>query len=146
MIFQKFVVREGIYEWQRNPKTLTRITLSGEVASGKSSVGKLLAKHLNYEFISLGNKVREIAHDEGLSIVEFQQRCELNPTKDKDIDRLFAEECNSRNKLIIDYRLGYKFITHSFNVFLKVEEDEAERRLKQTARLNETHATVKEIE
>ena len=50
----------------------TKITLSGEVASGKTTIGKLLAERLNYEFISLGTIIREKADAEGLSIVDFQ--------------------------------------------------------------------------
>ncbi|WP_213189210.1 cytidylate kinase family protein [Cloacibacterium caeni] len=39
----------------------TKITLSEEVASGKTTVGKLLAERMGYEFISLGNLVRKKA-------------------------------------------------------------------------------------
>lgn len=52
----------------------TKITLSEVVASGKSTVGKLLAEQLGYKFISIGNKTRERAEREGLTIFEFQQK------------------------------------------------------------------------
>ncbi|MDO3424269.1 AAA family ATPase [Chryseobacterium sp. APV1] len=74
----------------------TKITLSGEVASGKSTVGKLLAEQLGYQFISLGNLIRERAENEGLNIFEFQRRCTENPETDKEIDREFADECNKK--------------------------------------------------
>jgi hypothetical protein len=31
----------------------------------------------------------------------------------------FADECNKKEHLIIDYRLGFKFIKNAFHVFLK---------------------------
>ena len=47
--FLKFVSRGGIYDWV-NPKSVpNKITISGEVASGKSTIGKLLAEKLNYK-------------------------------------------------------------------------------------------------
>ena len=141
--YELFLKRGGLYNWENNKiNTYKRITLSGEVASGKSTIGKLLAEKLNYSFISLGNKIRATAKSEGLSIVDFQKNCERNPGKDLEIDKSFSEDCNSQEKIIIDYRLGYKFINDSFNIFLKVDEQEAERRMKNTVRFNETHTTV----
>lgn len=143
--YELFMKRGGLYAWENTRYSkFNKITISGEVASGKSTVGKLLADHLNYTFISLGNKIREIATNEGLSIVEFQNKCALNPIRDREIDDLFSKECNEKQKLIIDYRLGYKFITNSFNVFLHVDETEAERRLQNTSRYQENHTTVRE--
>ena len=70
--FSKFGDRGGIYQWQKNKtKNYKRITLSGEVASGKSSVGKVLAEQLNFSFVSIGNKTRSYASSQNLSIVEF---------------------------------------------------------------------------
>ncbi|WP_288457736.1 cytidylate kinase family protein [uncultured Chryseobacterium sp.] len=103
----------------------TKITLSGEVAAGKSTVGKLLAEQLGYQFISLGNLIRKRAENEGLSIVEFQRRCTENQEIDKEIDLEFAYECNKKEHLIIDYRLGFKFIKNAFHVFLKISEENA---------------------
>lgn len=122
----------------------TKITLSGEVASGKSTVGKLLAEQLGYQFISLGNLIRKRAENEGISIVEFQRRCTENPETDKEIDREFAHECNKKEHLIIDYRLGFKFINNAFHVFLKISEEDAVGRLKKENRYNETFETVNE--
>ena len=40
---------------------MDKIILSGFAGSGKTSIGTLIQEHLNYEFISVGNYVREIA-------------------------------------------------------------------------------------
>lgn len=143
--FNKFTSRGGIYDWVLSKKTFPqRITISGEVASGKSTVGKLLAGHLNYDFVSIGNKTREIASEKGLSIVEFQRSCLQNPKLDLQIDQQFSSECNSREGLIIDYRLGFKFIKNGYHVFLRISEDLAIDRLKIANRKNETFQTLGE--
>ena len=142
--FLKFVSRGGIYDWV-NPKSVpNKITISGEVASGKSTIGKLLAEKLNYKFVSIGNKTREFAESRGLDIVQFQKECLSDPTIDKLIDKQFSDECNANEKLIIDYRLGFKFISNSYNIFLKVPIGTATERLKTAKRYNETHHTINE--
>lgn len=60
--FSKFVSRGGIYDWQikKNVSDMN-FTISGEVASGKSTIGKALAAKLGYSFMSIGQKIREVA-------------------------------------------------------------------------------------
>lgn len=122
----------------------TKITLSGEVASGKSTVGKLLAEHLGYEFISIGNKTRERAEKEGLTIVEFQQKCRENPMLDQELDDEFSTYCNNSKNLVIDYRMGFHFIKDAFHIFMKISEKEAMERMITAQRANETYLTVHE--
>ncbi len=143
--FEKFIERGGIYNW-KDIKSTRNITISGGVASGKSTIGKLLAKKLNYEYVSLGSKAREIAKSKDLDISDFQKYCIQNPSLDKEIDKLFSKECNEKTNLIVDYRLGYKFIPKSFKVFLNVTERVAIERLKKANRMNETYQTLKSRE
>ena len=140
----KFDARGGFYDWEKNKNFPNKITLSGEVASGKTTIGKLIAEQLQYNFISIGNKTRAFAEQRGMSIVEFQQACLTNPELDKKIDKEFADECNSTNNLIIDYRLGFKFIENAFHIFLKISNEKAIERLKNANRANETHHTINE--
>ena len=141
--YELFIKRGGLYDWSKKENNFPqRITISGEVASGKSTVGKLLAKKLQYSFVSLGNKIRSQAKKEGLSIVEFQKKCSSDRSLDFQIDSEFANECNQQNKIIIDYRMGYKFIESSYNIFLLVGEEEAEQRLKLASRYNESQVTI----
>ena len=142
--FSKFVSRGGIYHWTRPQSIPSRITLSGEVASGKSTIGKLLAEKLSYTFISIGNQTRAYAEQQGKCIVEFQRDCLNNPELDKEIDSKFSSECNSKKQLIIDYRLGFKFIENAFHICLKISEEVAQNRLSKEGRVNETHVTLQE--
>ena len=140
--FSKFVSRGGIYDWTKPKLSPNKITLSGEVASGKSTIGKLLAEKLDYKFVSIGSRTREFAESKGLDIVQFQKECLTDTNIDKLIDKQFSDECNANENLIIDYRLGFKFISNSYNIFLKISEASATERLKNANRQNETHLTI----
>ena len=112
---------------------LNKISLSGLAGSGKSSVGKLLAKKLNYEFVSVGNYSRQLAVDKfGMSINQFQDYCKNNPEMDKKIDQYFNYNCESKSNLIIDYRLAFHFLNDCFHVFLTVSDDIAIKRITQS--------------
>jgi len=112
-------------------KNMNKISLSGLVGSGKSSIGKQLAQILNYEFISVGNFSRKIAQEKyGMNINEFQKYCEKNPQIDHEIDTYFTQYCLKNAHLVIDYRLAFYFITDAFHVFLKVSDEMAFQRLK----------------
>ncbi len=142
--FEKFVKRGGQYDWERGPKTTNRITLSGEVASGKSTVGKLLAKRLDWDFISIGNQTRFEAEKRGLTITEFQKECLQNPEKDKESDERFAKMCNASERLVIDYRMGFRFVNNAFHVFLSISEELAIERIEGAQRQNDSAATLRE--
>jgi len=140
--FDKFVKRGGIYLWER-PKH-RKITLSGEVASGKTTVGKIMAEQTGFDFTSIGEKTRLKSESLGLTIAEFQRKCLSNPRLDRELDTEFSEHCNSTDNLIIDYRLGFHFVRDSFHVFLRISEETAIERIKNAGRSNETYLTVGE--
>lgn len=116
----------------------TKITLSGEVASGKSTIGRLLAEKLNYDFVSLGTIIRARAQQEGIHITEFQKRCKENVSIDKEIDAEFGSFCNEKDQLVVDYRMGFRFVRNALHVYLKISEEDALERLKAANRPDET--------
>lgn len=142
--FDKFQKRGGIYDWKNNNNLPSKIVISGEVASGKLSVGKLLAQKLGYEFLSIGNLTREMANERNLTIVEFQRMCNEKPELNKEIDQLFIDKCKSVKKAVIDYRLGFYFLKEAKSIFLKIDEIEAKNRLEKANRSNESHLTISE--
>lgn len=139
--FDKFVKRGGLYEFDLN-KDYKRITISGTVASGKSTVGKILAKKLKYQFLSIGQETRIQAKKENISILEMQERCLNNSNLDKKRDKEFSNRCNNSENLIIDYRLGAYFIKSALSIYLKVTKETALERLKKANRENETYHTI----
>jgi len=114
------------------------ITLSGLAASGKSTIGKLLAQELNWNFVSIGNYSRDYAkRNYNLGINEFQDYLKSHPELDIKIDKYFSEKVNESSNIIVDYRLGYFFIKNAFHVYLHVSENEAVKRLLKAKRVDE---------
>ena len=105
------------------------ITIAGDLGSGKSSVGKLLSDKLGYKFFSVGTLMRELGTEKGMSIHEIQKAAE----KSKEIDILLDERQVALGKkysdLIFDSRLGWHFIPDSIKIFLRVDIDEAAKRI-----------------
>jgi predicted cytidylate kinase len=115
-----------------------KITLSGKAGAGKSSVGKILAQKLDFEFISIGNWTREYAlKNYNMNINQFQEYCSLHPEVDKLIDIKMSENCNLKDNIIIDYRLGFHFIKNSLNIYLNVSDAIAFERINIANRINE---------
>lgn len=142
--FDKFINRGGLYAWKNDKKFPSKITISGCVGSGKTTVGKILASKLGYDFISIGNKTRQYAESRGMSISVFQERCLTNPETDREIDKQFSVECNGTENIVIDYRLGFKFVNNAYHIFLKVSEETAIARLQAANRTNESFETVQQ--
>ena len=116
----------------------TKITLSGFAGTGKSTVGKMIQEKLNFEFISIGNYTRNYAKEiYGMTINEFQDKCKEQPELDNEIDDKFQKECNCKNNLVIDYRLGFHFIKNAFHVLLKVSDKNAYERIRLADRTDE---------
>ncbi len=138
---QKFEERGGVYNWEKQSPPI-RITLSGKVASGKSSVGKLLAERLGYAFCSIGNQTRKEAERRGMTIAEFQKLC-LNTTgMDQEIDLSFSNDCNGQSGLVIDYRLGFQFIKNGFHVYLNIPDELALERIRAANREGDDETTL----
>lgn len=114
-----------------------KITLSGSVGSGKSTIGKLLSEKLNVEFISVGNLSRKKAELMGMDIDQFQVYLKKHPEMDREMDKYIIEEMEGKTNFILDYRLGFHFIKNSFNVLLKVSPELALKRVSGRVGTNE---------
>lgn len=118
--------------------SFNKITLSGFAGSGKSAVGNLIASKLSYEFISIGNFSRDYTLNKfDMSINEFQDKCKKEPELDLLIDEKFTQYCNDKSHIVVDYRLGFKFVLNAFHVLLKVSDEIAVARINKADRQNE---------
>jgi len=118
-----------------------KITITGDLGSGKSSVAKELCKMLGYEYFSTGSIQRELAQKRGMNTLELNYHAEKN----KEIDRLIDERLVAINQekkpYVLDSRLAWHFVKNSFKVYLTVEPGIAAKRvLKDKKRINEPDA------
>ena len=71
------------------------ITISGDLASGKSRITDLLQKSLNYEIYRNGEYARKLAKEKGMDITSFNEYLKDHPEIDHAIEKsaaLYAEE------------------------------------------------------
>lgn len=121
-----------------------KISVSGVVGSGKSSVSKLLAKRLGFEYFSIGKIMRMMAKKRGISLMELSKLSESDDSVDKELDEIQIEIGKTRDNFVIDSRLGFHFIPDSVKVFLDVSIDEAAKRVFYDKRRDEKYKSLEE--
>lgn len=109
------------------------ITITGNLGSGKSSIGKVL-KEKGYEIVSTGNIFRELAMEKGLSVEEFNKQVnEATRRGDRSVDQMIDDTTarigRERDNIMFDSRLAWNFVPDSFKVFVITDIDEASRRV-----------------
>lgn len=114
------------------------ITISGQPASGKSSVAKLLAGKLGYRHYSAGDMQREVANGMNLTITELNVLEQKDDSVDRKIDAKTKELGQRQDNFVIDGWLACCFIPKSFKVFLECAEDARVRRRLAHRRAEET--------
>lgn len=118
------------------------ITLSGDIGSGKSAVGRLLSELTGFELLSTGSIQRSVAAKLGITTLELNERSATDRSVDDMIDRGTIELGNTREHFIMDSRLAWHFIPQAFKVFLTVNAHVAGARVFNAGRAEEKHASI----
>lgn len=127
------------------------ISMAGDIASGKGTVTSLLQKELGYEIYKNGEYVRKLAKEMNMSIIEFQEYLNAHEEIDRQVEKSAALYAKEHDNLIIDARLGFYAVPHSFKVYLKVDLKEAAKRAyndslrKDTEQYESIESAMKEI-
>lgn len=117
------------------------ITIAGELGSGKSVVADDAAKKYGLKRYSAGDLMREMAKEKGISLLELNKLAEKDPAIDKEIDAKTKALAEKEDNFVIDSRIAFHFIPNSIKIYLKVDPEEAARRIikrKQTGEEGET--------
>lgn len=123
-----------------------KISLAGDLGSGKSTVGKILAPLFGAEIYSTGTIQRGIALKMGMSTLELNLYMETHPEIDGMIDDgLRALEKEEKN-LIIDSRMAWHFVPSSFSVYMAAQPRISAERILAAGRESEHFSTVEEAE
>jgi predicted cytidylate kinase len=122
------------------------ITISGLPGSGKTTVGKLVAEELGFEFYSIGDMRGRMAMDRSLTIDQLNEVGMKEEWTDKEADEYQKELGGKEDNLVIESRLGFYFIPASVKIFLKVDMRKAAERIFKNQRPDEERrANVEEI-
>lgn len=104
------------------------ISITGDLASGQSTVSKMLAEDLNYYLYRNGAYFRQLAIEKGMSVTEFGEYVEKHPEIDMQIEKSAMEYAKNHDNIVIDAKLGFFAVPDSFKVYLKVDIDIAAKR------------------
>lgn len=104
------------------------IIIAGDPGSGKSSVGKAIAKALNYKHYSAGDFMREMAQERRISLMDLSNEADKDDKIDREIDRRTEELGKREDNFVIDSRIGFHFIPDSIKIFIKTSSERAAER------------------
>ena len=114
------------------------ITITGDLASGKSLVAKRICSLLNAHYFSTGQIQREIAAKYGMTTLELNKFSETHPEIDEEIDNRVKMLAHDERQRVVDSRMAWYFLPDSFKVFLSTNiVCAAERVMADTERSNE---------
>lgn len=106
-----------------------KITLFGLAGTGTSTVGKMLAKKLNYEFTSSGNMFRSWAEENGMTMEEADVFLKENPETHLKIDESIKKYGQDNDNFIIDSRMAWFFVTDSIKIKLACDDEARFKRI-----------------
>ena len=128
-----------------------RITISGKAGSGKSTVAKLLSEKLNLKHYSIGDLMRVMATEKGISLLELNRLAEKDKSIDFELDNKLKELAELKDNFVVEGRLTAHFIPDAeIRIFLNTDDNvRAERILKdkrQQEKSKNLKATIRNIE
>jgi predicted cytidylate kinase len=97
------------------------IAISGLPGSGKTSVGRMLAKELGYRFYSMGDLRGRMATERNLTIDQLNDLAKKEAWTDRDVDEYQRRMGLEEDNFVMEGWLSGHFIPHAFKVFLTVE-------------------------
>ncbi len=121
-----------------------KISLAGDLGSGKSTVSDILIERLGAEYYSTGAIVRSIASKYGMDVGEFNKYMETHPEIDREIDDGLCALSDEDKLMIIDSRLAWHFTKGTFKVYLSTDTVTSALRIMNANRRGEHKATLEE--
>ena len=123
---------------------LNKISLAGDLGSGKSTVSAILIKELGAEYYSTGRIVRSIAERMGMTIAELNSYMETHPEIDTEIDDGLRALSDDERSLVIDSRMAWHFVRGTFKVYMSVDIETSAARIMYANRKGEHRETLEQ--
>ncbi len=142
--FLIIIVYNIIAKFQRRCDVKDKISLAGDLGSGKSTVSKILISELSAQYYSTGAIVRSIAEQRGMTVVELNEYMETHPEIDHEIDEGIARLSEDERLLIIDSRMAWYFTKGTFKVYLSTDVETSAYRIMSANRKGEHASTLEE--
>ena len=104
------------------------ITITGRQGSGKTTIAKMLAKKLRYDYYSAGDARGLLALKLGITIDELNVRAETDHSLNLQFDK-FIQQSGKKDKRVIEAWAGWFLLPQSYKLFLDVTPSEGARRI-----------------
>ena len=105
------------------------ISIGGTPGSGKSTVGKALAKHFGLKRYYIGQIMRDIAKKKGMTIREYLESGEDDPSVDCEVDEYQKKLGKNEDDFLIEGRTSFLMIPKSIKIFLYTDLDTGAERI-----------------
>ena len=100
-----------------------RITISGPPGSGKTTACKRLSEKLEIKAVVFGEFFRKLAKERGMTLAEFGELAEHDPSIDETIDGMILTVAKENTDIILESRLAAHMLTKNdisaFRVYLE---------------------------
>lgn len=121
-----------------------KISLAGDLGSGKTTVGAILKEKFNAEIVSVGKIQRAMAAEMGMDTLAFNRYQEQHPEFDKILDDKLRAYEKEEGNFIFDSRMAWHFVPSAFSVYMKADPIESAKRVLAAAREDESFSSVEE--
>ena len=124
---------------------LGKISLAGDLGSGKSTVSSILIERFGATYYSTGAICRAIAASHGMTIVEMNKYMETHPEIDHEIDDGLCALSDKNENMVIDSRMAWHFVSDTFRVYMTTELEESAKRILRANRAGDHAASLEEM-
>lgn len=140
----KIFLAQILYVLRERITDMDKISLAGDLGSGKSTVAKILLEALGAEYYSTGSIVRGIAERMGMTIGELNVYMETHPEIDTEIDDGLVALADDPRALVIDSRMAWHFTKGTFKVYLSTDIETSAARIMSANRSGEKASSFEE--
>ncbi len=120
----------------------TRISIAGDIGSGKSTVAKAVAARLGVEPLSTGDIQRQLAAARGINTLELNRLAETDPSIDQQIDDYLR--ALPHGPLVVESRMAWHFVAGTTRIFLYILPNAAAQRILGASRSDESYRHAEE--
>ncbi len=106
-----------------------KISITGDLGSGKSTVCRYLKENYGLNVYSIGQIQRSLAQKYNMDVLAFNKYMESHPEIDEEIDTELTEIGRRDENMVLDSRMAWHFVPDSFKVYLSVDPGEAAQRV-----------------
>ena len=121
-----------------------KITLAGDLGSGKSTVSDIIVSRTGAEYYATGLIARRVAKEHNIDVLEINKYMETHPELDREIDDGLVALSDLDKMMVIDSRMAWHFVKGNFSVYMTTELETSATRIFLAGRAQEKYASVEE--